>query len=138
MAHFTGKNLYIEFKGVEIYTDFRSITTEMSTDKSESSAGADNEKQYLTTLGDATISMDYVLENSAAGTAIDGVLYHKSLGTLTWGNEGTATGQPKYSCVAFVESVSDPVTYNEVVVSSVSFQKTGDWIANFRLNGDTW
>jgi len=138
MAHFTGKDLYIEFVGTAINSDYRTLNTDNTIDKSESTAGADTEKGYIETIGDATISMDYVLENSAAGTAIDGILYRGNRGTLTWGPEGTAAGKPKYSCVAFVESVSDPVTYNEVQVSSVSFQKDGEWIENFRISGDVW
>ena len=137
MAHYTGKDLYIEFAGVAFNTDYRSLNVDRQIDTVEVSAGADTDKSYLTTLRDATFSVTYVDENGS-GTAINGALYEGAYGTLTWGPEGTASGKPKFSCPAWVTSVSAGLEYATEVTRDISLQKDGDWIENFDLSGDTW
>ena len=138
MAHFTGDAAYIEFAGIELNTDYRNFDGDRSIDKSETTAGADTDKSYLPTIRDGTFSMTFVQDNSASGTAVVGVLYEGSEGTLIWGPEGTATGKPKYSCVAFVESLSTPLKYNEATMRDATFQKNGSWLLNFEISGSVW
>ena len=138
MAHFAGDAAYIEFAGIELNTDYRNFDGDRSIDKSETTAGADTDKSYLPTIRDGTFKMTFVQDNSASGTAVVGTLYEGSEGTLIWGPEGTATGKPKYSCVAFVESLSTPLKYNEATMRDVTFQKNGSWLLNFEISGSVW
>ncbi len=94
MAHYSGGDLYIIFAGVVVDTDFRSFNWDDSIDLVEFTAGADTDKSYGTTLRDCSGGLSYVVENGAAGTAIDGALYIGAQGTLEWGPEGTASGKP--------------------------------------------
>lgn len=137
MAHYTGKDLYIEFAGESFNTDYRSLSVDRQIDTVEVSAGADTDKSYLTTLRDATFSVTYVDEN-ASGTVVNATLYEGAYGTLTWGPEGTASGKPKFSCAAWVTSVTAGLEYATEVTRDVSLQKDGDWIENYDLSGDTW
>lgn len=138
MAHFTGSAAYLEFRGIELNTDYRNFDGDRSIDKSETTAGADTDKSYLPTIRDGTMKMTFVQDSAAAGTAVVRNLYEGAEGTLTWGPQGTATGAPKYSCVAFVESLSTPLKYNEATLRDVTWQKNGEWLLNYDISGSVW
>lgn len=138
MAHYTGKDLYIEFGGQAVGdSEYRSLSVDRQIDTVEVSAGADTDKSYLTTLRDASFSLTYVDEN-ASGTLVNQALYEGAYGTLVWGPQGTASGKPKFSCAAWVTSVSAGMEYNAEVTRDVSLQKDGDWIENYDISGDVW
>lgn len=138
MSHHSGSAWYGTFGTVVISGDQRSFTDNSSVGMIDSSAGADPEQSFIKGLGNATFELSYVC-NGIEGAAMRQALAHGSYGTLTHGPEGTATGQPKYSCVVWITAHNHENPYDNVAVGSVSFQKTGAWLAHYEKNvSGTW
>ena len=135
MAHHTGKNLYIEYRGVTISGDQRSFSSSETVDTAETTAGADVGKSYLPTLEDASGSFELV-DDGVEGSAIYQALFNNE-GTLTWGPEGTASGKPKYSCAVIITGRDQSTPYDDTVMRTYNWQRNGDWIEHYD-NGDTW
>lgn len=131
MAKYSGKDLYIEFAGVEIDGDQRSFTVNRSSDTIETTAGADEDKTYIARLKDATGSFDILEQTTTGGTAIYAALVEGSRGTLVFGPEGTATGKPKYECVAIITAADVSYPYNDVAMRNYSWQRDGAWITDY-------
>lgn len=141
MAKYTGSALYANFiysgGTVALTGTQRTLSYEATIDTVDVTSGADTEKSYLTTLGDATMSMT-ILDNASAGSAVRRACARGNYGTLTWGPEGSAVGKPKYSCAAWVTGFSTEYPYDGEVEFEVSFQKDGNWISNYEISGSTY
>lgn len=135
---YTGEQNYVEFRGIEISQDIRNFAPNESTDSVESTAGDDTAKSYIPRLRNMTFSGQIVERGVAAGTAVREAVKNGAQGTLTWGPEGTATGQPKYSILAFVNQNNKSVPYDGLVMNDITWQADGDWIENYDRSGDTW
>lgn len=131
MTEYTGKDLYYEFAGVQCSGDQRSFTMNRTSDTVETTAGADEHKSYIARLKDGTGSFDLLEQTGTGGTAIYAALVEGSRGTLVFGPEGTASGKPKYECVAIITASDKSYPYNDVVMRNYSWQKTGDWITDY-------
>jgi hypothetical protein len=131
MGRYTGKDLYIQwaYSGgtIVLNTDYRSLTTSEETDTEDASAGADTHKSYKPTLADTTIELE-LLDNTSNSSAFWGALTPQTEGTLTWGPHGTATGKPKYSVPALVNSREREFPYDGMVTITVEFQAQS-WIS---------
>ncbi len=116
-----GKNAYIAFGGTVLNTNFRTISTDDSMATVDQSAGLDAGITRLTTLRDANFSLD--LKRPLGGTAnwIDFVPGIQ--GTLEIGPEGTATGKPKMTVIAILQARSTPITYNDIVIDTLTFEQ---------------
>jgi hypothetical protein len=136
MAHYTGKNLYIEWRGVDLTTQaqYRSLSVENSVDTVEVSAGNDTDKSFLTTLRDATFTLTIVDDTNAHGGTVRREFAIDQYGTLVYGPEGTETGMPRFECAAWVTSVTAGVEYATEVTREISLQKDGAWIENNDLD----
>ena len=132
MARYTGKDLYVQwvYSGgtVELNGDFRTLTVSEETDTDDASAGADTHRSYEPTLGDTTIELE-MLDNDAAFNTVWPALKPQTKGTLTWGPQGTATGKPKRSVPALVNSRDHEIPYDGMVNITVEFQAQ-DWISD--------
>lgn len=137
MAHYTGKDLYVEFAGQAITGDQRTMTVNRSLDTVDTSAGADTDRSHVATLADADFSLT-ILDNGTAGSAIRQALKLNAAGTLTYGPEGTATGKPKYQCVATVTGFNTAYPFDGEVEYDVSLNKNGAWVLNFEDSGSVW
>jgi hypothetical protein len=136
MAHYTGKDLYIEWRGVDLTTQaqYRSLTVDNTIDTVEVSAGNDPDKSFLTTLRDATITLSFVDDTNAHGGTVRRAFAIGNYGTLVYGPEGTETGMPKFECACWVTGVPQPIEYATEVTREISLQKNGEWIANNDLD----
>lgn len=130
-----GAGGFVSFKGTEISADYRSFEVELTVDMVESSAGNAASKSYIAALKDGTAKMTYAYAGTA-GTAYSALLGVGEQGTLLWGAEGTATGKPKGGALAIVTSHSKPMSYNELITRSVTWQFTGDLLADDDV--DVW
>jgi hypothetical protein len=137
MTHWTGHALYVSFGGTAITGDQRTFSKNEKIDKVDITAGDDDDRDYLTTIKDVTMAMT-ILDNSTAGSAVKSALAIGNAGTLLIGPEGTASGKPKYTCVAFVESNDTEYPYDGEVEFNVTFQRQGAWSAHYELLGSTW
>jgi len=130
-----GKDGYISFQGVEVGADYRSFDVELTVDTVEVSAGNEASKRYIATLKDGTAKLTYAYSGTA-GTAYTNRLKVGEQGTLLWGPEGTAVGKPKGGVVAIVVNHSKPMTYNDLITRTATFQFSGDLL--FQDEVDTW
>lgn len=131
MAEYSGKDLYISYAGVTISGDQRTFSVSRASDTIETTAGADTSKSYIPRLTDASGSFNLLETTGTGGTAIYAALVEGSQGTLIFGPEGTASGKPKYECVAIITGADKSAPYADVVTRTYSWQKTGDWITDY-------
>lgn len=120
-----GQGGYIAVDSTAV-ANFREFTIETSADVVDSSAGAQTHKTYISALRDATSSLVYVYEGTAAGTTFLAKFKAGTSVTLLWGPEGSVAGKPKGSQAAIVTGHSKPQKYDDLIVRTVSFQHTGD------------
>jgi hypothetical protein len=123
MAEIVGKNLYIEFGGTDLSSDFRTVTNNEETGLVDASAGSDAARTYIATLKDGTL--DYSMVAQADGTATWDAVAPATAGTLIWGEEGTAAGNARHTVDALVASRSKDIPYDDLVIYNVSFQFNG-------------
>ena len=138
MAHYTGKDVYISYKGTAVSGDQRTMSVNESMDTAETSAGADTDRSYLATLKDAKFDIT-VLDNGTAGSAIRALLaVGTAAGTLLYAPNGTAAGMPRYRCQAFVTSFTVDYPYDGEVEIEVEWQRSGAWTYNYEVSGSVF
>jgi len=125
MARYTGKNLVVSWvysRGtVSLNGDFRSFKTNESVDTADKSAGADTHRSFVPTLRDTTASLEFLDTTGSSGTAQWAATEPGTEGTVVWSPQGTASGAPKYSAAAFIESRDRSMPYDDVVSVTVEF-----------------
>lgn len=130
-----GTAAYISFKGTVISADYRKFEVDLSQDTVEKSAGSEASKSYIATLKDGTAKLTYAYVGTS-GAAYTGLFALGEKGTLLWGPEGNATGKPKGGAEAIVVAHSKPMSYNELITRTVTFQFTGGLLFNDDV--DVW
>jgi hypothetical protein len=144
MAEFRGDKLIVQWihgaGTLAITSQYRTLAVEQMVDTIDASAGTASAKKYILGLDDVTMELGYVVQDAegTATTVARRALAVKSYGTLTWGPEGSAVGLPKYSCPAWITTVSEESKYDGLQERSVSFQRNGAWITHFDGLGSTW
>lgn len=124
MAHFTGSGLVVTFGGTTLTADFRSFSESEEMGLVDSSAGADTNRSYLTTLKDGKATLEIVAP--AGGSAVWNAVVPGTSGTLIWAPEGTATGKNKHTVSsAIVMNRDKEMPYDNIVVIKVEFQFSG-------------
>lgn len=129
-----GKDGFVSFQGTTISADYRNFDVEMTLDTVEKSAGSDTSKSYIPTLKDGTAKLTYAYAGTAA-TYTD-LLRVGQQGDLLWGAEGNSAGKPKGGVNAIVIAHSQPMTYNDLITRTVTFQFSGDLLFDDAV--DTW
>jgi len=119
-AGVTGTNYYLKFGATTLSTNYRSASISDNMGLVDQSAGSDTGTTYLTTLRDG--SMSATIKHKAGDTAVWAALAPGTSGTLEWGEEGTASGKPKHTVLALVQSRQQSATYNDLVVVDLTFQ----------------
>jgi len=126
MAAYTGRNLYLLWKGNSIASNYRSFEPAEEIKVESASAGADIPETYLTTLTDGKASLTMRSIAGTAGTAL--WITHFALGnegTLEWGPEGTATGAKRSYVNAIVLNKVPTEEYAGVTEWKVEWQYSG-------------
>jgi hypothetical protein len=103
--------------------DYRQSTDTPSIDLVDVSAGADTSKTYLTSLKDGKYNLTML--SQTGGTVLLSCLEEGVQGTLTIGEEGTASGKPKTSFPAICMGAKRNIQYANAVEISVDFQQNG-------------
>jgi len=119
----TGSGYYLKFGTTVLSTNYRSTGVSEDIGLVDQSAGADTYRTYLTTLGDGT--RQATIKYKAGDTAVWGALARGTEGTLEWGEEGTAAGEPKHQVLAIVTNRSHDASYDDLIVISAQFQYNG-------------
>lgn len=123
MAEFTGKNLSVTFGGTALAGNFRTFSTTEEAGLVDASAGNDTARTYLKTLEDGTATLEVLAQDDS--TAVWAAVRQGTSGSLVWGEEGTATGQPRHTVTALVSSRKKDSPYDDLVVITVEFQFSG-------------
>lgn len=123
MGEYTGSGLYLKFGSTVLSSDFRNFSEEEEVGLVDSSAGNDQARSYLKTLEDGNATAELV--HQTGGSVVWGAVAKGASGTLEWGPEGTATGKPKHTVVAIVQSRKKDMPYDDVVVITAEFQFSG-------------
>jgi hypothetical protein len=131
MARYTGLDLYISFKGVSLQTDKRTFTVNEAIDQADSSAGTSIDRTHILTQRGAEFSLEYLETLGSAGSALRTALALGGSGTLIYAPEGTATGKPRYACIASVVGLDRAYPFEDVVTVTANFVKNGEWIAHY-------
>lgn len=134
---YTGSAFHITFNGVVLSTDFTEFGNDEKMDKVDITAGSEQDRSYIFTIRDRTMSLK-VFAKGEAGTLVEQELYAGNSGTLVWSPKGTASLMPKYSCMAIIESVAEPVKFADAVALDISFQRNGAMIDDFKRSASVW
>lgn len=129
-----GKNAYFALDGtaaslVNISSTLNEIGMPRQIESAETTAFGNNDKTYITGLGDATISLSGMFD-ATTDTMISGNIANLKSGsvsslTFEYGPAGSASAQPKFTGEALITSyeISSPV--GDVVTYSLELQVTG-------------
>lgn len=104
--------------------DFRNFVYTPSVAFIDSTAGADTAVQRIQSFKDGNVTLD-MLMLSNMGTSMPAQLAEGSIGTLTWGEAGTAAGMPKVILPAISQGMSRTSPYNDVVTISANWLQNG-------------
>lgn len=123
---YTGSALVVSFPTTAtlLETDYRSLEVTENVEAKDATAGSDAARFYKPGKKDASISLSLVDRGGTAGTALWAALVPGTNGTLTWGEEGTATGKPKHTVVCFVQQRKKSEPYDDIVEITIDFQPT--------------
>jgi hypothetical protein len=126
MSEFTGANLYVEFKGTAISSDFREWKDSGEMGLVDASSGADAAKTFLKTLldGSATLHALYQTDGTAA-TYVYNLCAEGAEGSLIIGPEGNTAGKPRKTVNAIVKKRDRSIPYKDVVELTIDFQFSG-------------
>lgn len=114
MARYAGTNLYMSFKNTAIQADYQALEDGREQKKTEVTAGADAHATYVKTYQDGTIKVElFDVTGGTAATAYKNLLAAGAEGTFIFGEEGTASGMPKHTIVAFVEKHGKKFKFDE-------------------------
>ena len=127
MTAFRGSGLFVSFAGdagtVTLSGDYTQLTTTQSIALLDQSAGPDTERTYVNSLKDQSVSV--TVKHQAAGSVLANALVAGASGTLTWGEEGTASGKNKHTLPAISQGAAMNIPFDNLVEISVTFQGNG-------------
>ena len=143
MPHMSGKDLVIRFiysgGTVVVSGDQREVSWDEQQNTADTTAGDDGYESHINTTRNVNGSIS-LLDNGVDGSAIYAAMTTGTRGTLEWGNEGTATGKPKYGLPVTITSGNSSMPYAGEIVRQYQWRgndKTG-WTANWERSGSTW
>jgi hypothetical protein len=116
----TGRALVVTFGGTALNGDYRELRIQRGAGAADISAGGEAHDTPMPTVGTGGASLHLLIR--AGGSALWPVLAPGTFGTLTWGEEGTATGRPKHYAYGWVASSEHDAPYNNVQTLDVSFR----------------
>lgn len=109
--------------------DTRNVQWSPSIAYAEATAGSDTQIARLTSLLDATASIELV--NPAGGTALYAALAPGKAGTLTIQPEGTATNKRKITFPCYSDGAQYAHPYSDVATLTCGFTGAGNILNNF-------
>lgn len=129
-----GKNAYFALDGVAgslvaISDTLNDITLPREIETAETTAFGNNDKTYITGLGDATISLSGMLD-STVDTLIAGNIANLKSGSVSslsfeYGPTGSAASSPKLTGEALITSYEIGSPVGDVITYSLELQVTG-------------
>jgi hypothetical protein len=121
--------MYGTFAGTSI-TSLREVSFSESIETADTSSGSDTDRSHLTTLADASIDIT-VLDKGTDASGPRQALSMGASGTFDFAPEGTATGKPRFTCVATVVDRGPSWGYESETEISYTLQKDGAWVNHY-------
>lgn len=129
MPKISGKNLYVAFGSTVLSSTQRSFDVTEVLEQADSTAGADDYRNFVNTVKSIEATMEIVMSDGTAGSALRTAIYPGAQGTLVWGVEGSATGRPRKGFYATVVDASESIPFDDVVVMKAKFTMAGTALA---------
>src|SRR3990167_1678302 len=125
---FVGSALYAQWitsaATIQLNTDFRTWSYTPSIAFIDATAGADTAVQRVVSFKDGSVACDMLmLDNMASATVA--AFVEGQVGTLIWGEAGTAAGKQKVTLPAISMGITRNSPYNDVVTLSIGWQQNG-------------
>jgi len=131
----SANDLYIEFDGLAIDTDFREFDAGIDEILVDSTAGADEVESQHYIRDTVAPTGTFLIEDSAAGVLIQAKLEQGNTGNLIWGPEGNSTGDPKWGIEARVKKANIAFSHDAEQMLDVEFVNTGrEWLYDGRTD----
>ena len=125
---FLGSTLYASWVTATgtttLNTEFRNFTYTPSIDFVDATAGADAARRRINSFKDGQIRYTALMQNDM-GTTLPGQLLEGMIGTMTWGEAGSAVGKAKSSAAFICQGMTRTAVYNDIVQLEVSWQQNG-------------
>lgn len=135
MAKLTGKQLYLEYGGVNISGTQRTFSYTHEQEQADLTAGQDEYRNFGNTVKMIEAEAEVLVrEHADGGSALFAGLALGGQGTLIWGPEGTATGKPKFGFLANLVDTSAELPFDDAYVLTLKFAMAGTALA---FNGVT-
>ena len=132
---FVGSILYAQWVWasgtVQLETESRNFTYTDSGETVDATAGADAARRTLNSFDTGQVVSSFLLQ-SDMGTTTFAAFARGNVGTLIWGEAGTAATKPKTTLPARVDSATRSVPYNDVVSMDVT------WMQNAAVTRGTY
>jgi len=107
-----------------VTTDARNFSYTPSIAFVDATAGADTAIQRIKSFRDSSVSLDMLMVDNIASATL--AQYEEGkVGTLVWGEAGTAAGKIKSTLPAICQGATRTSPYNDVVTMSVSWLGNG-------------
>ncbi len=132
-----GLDYYIEVGGTDYTEFFISFDPGLSKKFVDATAGDDAVQSKVGIRMVCEPSGDILIEDGAAGLALQALLEEGNVTTLHWGARGNTTGYPKWGIDVEIEKGNIPMKHDDKQVISVVFANVGK---AFLFDGrtDTW
>jgi hypothetical protein len=105
-------------------TDYRNFSYTPSISFVDCTAGADTATQRIQSFKDGAVTCDMLMLDNM-GTAVPTQLAEGMVGTLIWGESGTAGGKTKVTLPAISQGITRTSPYNDVVTITASWLQNG-------------
>lgn len=128
-------DLYLEFDGLVIDTDFREFDPGYGSVNTDSTAGADGLQSSLRIRDTVNPTLTILLTDDASGQAIKAKLIQGAKGQFIWGHEGNDTGKPKWGIDAQIDIAGRPHSHDAEQTLDIEFINLGrDWLFDGRTD----
>ena len=108
---------------IQLNTDYRNFSYAPSISFIDAAAGADSAPTRLGYMKDGNVSCAMLMPSNIASATV--VAFDEgTIGTLIWGEAGTAAGAPKVTLPAISQGLQRGAVYNDVTTM------TATWLAN--------
>jgi hypothetical protein len=109
-----------------VTTDSRNFNFTPTISFVDATAGADAAIQRIQSFKDSTVTLDtLMLDNMASATIVE--YAEGKIGTLVWGEAGTAAGKLKTTLPAICQGAARSSPYNDVVTLSIGWLGNGSY-----------
>lgn len=130
----SGLDYYVEFNGLALSIGVREFDPGIDTVTVDSTAGADGLETTHPIRMTSAPTLTLLIDKSAEGIAIKAALKAGTKGNLIWGEEGNATGKPKWGIYAEVKKANVPMSHDAEQVLDVEFiNHSRNWLFDGRV-----